>query len=585
MCGIIGCIGEDAVNKTYKGLVRLEYRGYDSAGVAVLDGGNICTIKRTGMVSALKEELTSLCGGAAIGHTRWATHGAPSDINAHPHTAGKFSVVHNGIIENYAELRAELAAEGYVFKSQTDSETVVYLLNKYYRGSFPEAVKNTVKRLKGSFALGILCSECNCIAAVRYRNPIIIAEGKNCCFLSSDMPALAGEADKACILKDGQMAFLTKNGVKLYDFDLNEVNFTYVPVKISAGDTSLQGFPHYMLKEIYEIPAAVKNTLSAIDSSCENALKRLYYRVNRIILTGCGTAFNSTLAASYVMEEALGVPVLAEVASELRYRFRVMDENTLLIAVSQSGETADTVEAARSAKEKGVKTVAVTNVSCCALNGLADVAIPVRAGTEVCVAATKSYCGQIAALLKITEILSGEKIGGLENLSDMCEHMARCTDVQALAALCARSKGVYFIGRGIDYPAALEGSLKLKEVSYIAGEGYPAGELKHGPLALIDGDTLTVAIAADSRLAKKTASSAEQIRSRGGKTAVIAAKSCLAEGLEEGADVCIEIPDCDWRLSPALTVIPLQLAAYYAAVICGRNPDKPRNLAKSVTVE
>ncbi|MCD7728728.1 MAG: glutamine--fructose-6-phosphate transaminase (isomerizing) [Clostridia bacterium] len=585
MCGIMGCVGGDAVQKVYRGLVKLEYRGYDSAGISVLSYGNICTIKKAGMVSQLERELTSLNGTAAIGHTRWATHGSPSDLNAHPHASGKFSVVHNGIIENYSSIKEELIAEGYSFKSETDSEIVVHLLNKYYNGDFLMAVKNTVQRLKGTFALCILCADCNLIAVARSRNPIIIGRGKGCFYASSDMPALAGDAESAYVLKDGQIAVIGEDRAEVYGFTLEKQQAEFVPVAASQTDTQLCGYPHYMAKEINEIPAAVKNTLSAFGKDCENALKGLYCGVNRIILTGCGTAYHSAMTGAYVMEEVLGVPARAEIASELRSRGCVMGGDTLLIAVSQSGETADTVEAARYARERGAKVVAVTNVAYSALNCVADVVVPVRAGTEVCVAATKSYCGQIAALLAVAGALSGKRIDGLEDIASACAQVLKCKYVHALARLFTQSSGVYFIGRGVDYPVALEGSLKLKEVSYIPGEGYPAGELKHGTLALIDENTLSVAIITDRALAAKTTASVQQIRSRGGKTAVIASQSCISKELEKDAQVCIKLPDCPKYLSPIISVIPLQYAAYLAAVICGKNPDKPRNLAKSVTVE
>ncbi|MCD8040546.1 MAG: glutamine--fructose-6-phosphate transaminase (isomerizing) [Clostridia bacterium] len=584
MCGIMGCVGSDAVNKVYNGLVKLEYRGYDSAGISVLVQGNICTVKKLGMVSRLKQELTSLSGHAAIGHTRWATHGQPSDENAHPHTAGKFSVVHNGIIENYAALKAELVKDGCVFKSQTDSEVIVHLLNKYYGGNFLAAVSQTVKRLKGSFALCILCADCGRIAVVRSRNPIIIGSGGGSWYASSDMPALAGVATCAYVLKDGEIACIGGGGAEVYDFDLNGKNVKFEPVDVCALDTDLGNYPHYMLKEINEVPVAVKNTLLAFDG-CKSALNGLYYGVNRIILTGCGTAYHSALAGAYVLEELLNIPAEAEAAGELRYRRRAIDKDTLLIAVSQSGETADTVEAACAAKQRGARVAAVTNVQHSALNAVADVVVPVCAGTEVCVAATKSYCGQLAAILKIALFLSGRNADWLADIPKLCADAAMCTDAHALAAVCAQSCGVYFIGRGLDYPTALEGSLKLKEVSYIAGEGYPAGELKHGTLALIDGNTLSVAVITDSTVAAKTAAAVSQIRSRGGKTAVVATKSCLTKELVNGAAVCITLPDCNRVAMPIVVAVPLQLTAYYAAVILGRNPDKPRNLAKSVTVE
>ncbi len=596
MCGIIGCTGVKCAAKTlYRGLEDLEYRGYDSAGIAVLDCGGIITVKRKGRVAALLPAIEELGGTTGIGHTRWATHGRPSDANAHPHTAGAFSVVHNGIIENYAELKKELADEGCTFFSQTDSEVVVHLLNKYYRGDLKEAVLSTVRRLRGAFALCILCKDYSGFVAVKYCNPIIVGTGGGALFAASDMPALCGLAENVAVMQDGQIAFAAEGKITFCDFSGEAASLTFSTLPVSARPARLCGFPHYMIKEINEIPAAIKATASAFTSeNCAEKLARIQKKrggFTDVVVCGCGTAFHSALAAAYCGEELLKIPVRAETAGEFRYRKSSAGAGTLFIAVSQSGETADTVEAARAAKRLGACVIAVTNVAYSAITGVADVVIPVRAGVEICVAATKSYCGQIVALAltfaSLCQSSSALKsmLKELKTLGAACSAAITDCRVEDVARACASSSGVYFIGRGMDYPVALEGSLKLKEVSYVPGEGYPAGELKHGTIALIDGGTLTVAIITDKTLGEKTASAVEQICSRGGRAAVVCFKGCAPLSLKERAEFFIEVSACSACLSPAVSVIPLQLIAYRTAVILGRDPDKPRNLAKSVTVE
>ncbi len=595
MCGIIGCTGVKCASEIlYKGLEDLEYRGYDSAGIAVLEGGKIISVKKQGRVCALKRAAEQLGGTSGIGHTRWATHGRPSDENAHPHTYGAFSVVHNGIIENYAKLKEELIEEGHEFSSHTDSEVVVHLLAKYYSGDLREAVISAVRRLKGSFALCILCAGYEGFVAVKYRNPIIVGVGEGAIFAASDMPALCGLAESVAVLKDGQIAFASEGKISLCDFYGRPAALTLSPIPPAARGARLGGFPHYMIKEINEIPAAVKNTVQAFaEEKCFSALSRAAKKrggFGDIVLCGCGTAYHSALAAAYHAEELLKIPSRAETAGEFRYRKSAAGPKTLFIAVSQSGETADTVEAARAAKEAGAYVVAVTNVPYSALTGIAHMSVPVRAGTEVCVAATKSYCGQIAALALTIASLKGSSaysrtLSALKGIEAGCAAAISDCAVESAARACASSAGVYFIGRGIDYPVALEGSLKLKEVSYVPGEGYPAGELKHGTIALIDGGTLTIAIMTERTLGEKTASAVEQIYSRGGRAGVVYAEGCAPPELLERAEFAIKVPSFASCLSPIISVIPLQLIAYRTAVILGRDPDKPRNLAKSVTVE
>lgn len=593
MCGIIACFGvKSAAEVLYGGLEALEYRGYDSAGISVLCRGEIKTVKRKGRVGALKPHIAGVEGGTGIGHTRWATHGRPSDSNAHPHAAGRFSVVHNGIIENCTELRAELVAEGYAFRSDTDSEVVVHLLNKYWSGDIKQAVLCAVHRLKGAFALAILCAGFDGFVAVKYRNPIIVGSGGGGkIFAASDMPALSGLAKDCAVLADGQIAFCCEQGVRACDFQGREVKLVYSPVPAMQDDGGLGGYSHYMAKEIAEIPRALRDTSAAfLSGGCADKLRELYALspVGQIMLCGCGTAYHATLSAARYMEQVLGIPVRAETSGEFRYRKSSVGRDSLFIAVSQSGETADTVEAARAAKAAGARVIAVSNVPYSALNGIAQLAVPVCAGAEICVAATKSYCAQIAALYLIASALSGGEEAAAE---EVCAAAASCKEVigntraEGLARMCAGASGVYFIGRGADYPVALEGSLKLKEVSYVPGEGYPAGELKHGTIALIDGSAVAVVVITDSSVAAKTLSAVEQICSRGGRVAAVCSKSCDVDEIRERAAYIAEIPDCPPPLSPAVAVIPLQLLAYHTAVYLGRDPDKPRNLAKSVTVE
>ena len=596
MCGIIACTGVKCAAKVlYKGLEDLEYRGYDSAGISVLSGGVISTVKRKGRVSAIKHGALALSGGTGIGHTRWATHGRPSDANAHPHTYGKFSVVHNGIIENYADLKAELLEEGHIFFSQTDSEVVAHLLDKYYTGDLKEAVIAAAGRLKGAFALCILCEDYEGFVAVKYKNPIIVGRGGEGLYAASDMPALAGLAESVAVLRDNQIAFASNGEITFCNFVGAPQSLTFSPIPAGARATRLCGFPHYMIKEINEIPAAVKNTVLAFESEgCASAIRRLLKKrgaFRDVVLCGCGTAYHSALAAAYCGEELLKIPVRAETAGEYRYRVTATCPATLFIAVSQSGETADTVEAARAAKACGAYVAAVTNVPYSALTEVADLVIPVRAGTEICVAATKSYCGQVAALLLTIAALTQSASCYKKMLAELSAAEAKCAYaishcmVEDIARACASSSGVYFIGRGTDYPIAAEGSLKLKEVSYVPGEGYPAGELKHGTIALVDGGTLAIAIISGRQLAEKTASAIEQIYSRGGRAAVVYAEGCAPAGLAERADFLVAVPCCSKFVAPIVSVIPLQLIAYRTAVILGRDPDKPRNLAKSVTVE
>lgn len=587
MCGIVGVTGVNgAAGVVYKRLSLLEYRGYDSAGIASLCNGKISLFKHRGRVYSLAGDIKRLHGETAIGHTRWATHGKPSDENAHPHSVGKFAVVHNGIIENYAEIK-EKYFKGVKFASQTDTEAVARLLDLFYGGDILSAVKKTAEILVGSYALVIMCADFNGLIAVRQNNPVILGYGENCAFVASDLTALAGLCGKISILEDGDVALLTASSVTVYNKNSEKCERTKFDNPTKSAELDLNGCPHYMLKEIREVPLSITRTAEAYICA-QDEISRYLKDIDRIIITGCGTAYNSGLIGKRYIESFARIPVEVETAGEFRYKQPIIDENTAVIAISQSGETADTVEAAKLVKSLNGKVIAVTNSPYSYLTRIADAVVPIEAGREICVAATKSYTGQIAALYMLALTLAGKNCEeGLKKLRDIAEK-AKCiiehTDIDALADMCARSDGVYFIGRDLDYAVATEGSLKLKEISYIPSEGYPAGELKHGTLALIDIKTVSVCIICDEDLAAKSENAVEQILSRRGKAAVISNIGDTVKRLKGKVEI-IEIENCDKFLSPLLSAVVVQLLAYKTALLLDRDPDKPRNLAKSVTVE
>ena len=589
MCGIVGYAGsESAAKVVYDGLKKLEYRGYDSAGIAVMNFGRIEVIKSVGRVEKLEKYAHILEGNVAIGHTRWATHGKPSTANAHPHSAGGITIVHNGIIENYAELKSKLVSEGEIFLSETDSEVIVRLIAKFYEGNLLNAVIKCAELLKGSYALLAICEGKKEIVAARYRSPVIIGLGDGCNFCASDEPALAGKCKHVCVLEDGDFAVLTADEVKICDSLGKEIKRQVRLNTAEPAALSLGGYPHFMIKELWEAPSTVKNTVSAFRQR-EEQIKDALSGVDKIILTGCGTAYHAALVGKRYFEELAGVEATVEYAGELRYNAPIIGGHTVLIAVTQSGETADTVEAARLFKNLGADVFAVTNSLHSEITRIADVVVPVAAGSEICVAATKSYSGQVAALYLLALQLSEKEVAKellteLYGAPDLISQTLQDIDVYALAEMCARASGVYFLGRGIDYAVALEGSLKLKEISYLAGGGYPASELKHGTLALIDNKTLSAFIITDPDLAAKSANAVEQTISRGGMVAVITSLPEVQSQFAHRAEV-VKLPECGKYLSPFASAAALQYLAYRTAVTLSRDPDKPRNLAKSVTVE
>lgn len=598
MCGIAGVATKsgNAASEVYSGLKRLEYRGYDSAGIAALCGGKLCTVKRKGRVTELEGAIEGLSGKVAIGHTRWATHGAPCERNAHPHICGKIAIVHNGIIENYRELKKELEGLGHTFASDTDSEAIAQLINYYYAQSSERGLKNLLKavaeavnKLKGSFALAVLCEDFEGIIAVKYKSNAVVGYAEGGIYLSSDIPALPPSVNSVTILQDGDIAVISAEKVDFYDFNLQRVQRSarhISPVQICLGKGD---YPHYMLKEIYEAERTVLDTAEAFFNLNLPILQGILQNADKIVLTGCGTAYNAALAAVMYFEERYGCFCIAEVASELRYKKRNVTPNTLLFVVTQSGETADAVGAAEEFKRQGAKVVAVTNCGYSAITMIADTVIPVCAGPEICVAATKSYLGQLTSLYLTAALAEGVEAAqeAARQLKEVASHFKEVfkNDIsEELAKECAKSRAVFFLGRGYDAYAAVEASLKLKEVSYIFSDSYPAGELKHGTLALVDGETLSILTVGDNSFADKSESTVEQIISRGGRAAVITNSKQVAASLAGRAKVWL-LPECKSALFLMLSAAALQLTAYRAAVLLGRNPDKPRNLAKSVTVE
>ena len=588
MCGIVGYAGRGpAAAELFEGLKKLEYRGYDSAGISTCDRGEIFTAKRGGRVEELSRALKNLPGTVGIGHTRWATHGVANDTNAHPHCYGKFAVVHNGIIENYAELRAELIAEGHKFASQTDSEVIVHLLDFYYDGDFSDALRLTCARLKGCWAIAALCAGFDGFAVTRHSSPVILGEGAGR-FAASDIYALSGRAHSYCVLEDGDTALVTPAGTEIFDRNLKAVRRAFEPLKEEDGDGGTDGCPHYMLKEIRQNARTMRATCDKFFSAVNaGELHSRLASADKIVLVGCGTAYNAALAAVRLLGGTYDCPVSAHIASEARYSPPRVTKKSVCIAVSQSGETADTLMAARIARDAGAYLLAVTNVGYSAITRIADKVVPVCAGAEVCVAATKSYIGQLACFHLLASLNAPDmRRESILKVADDVEKIANGgTYAEVIARLCVQSRAVFFLGRGADVDVAVEGSLKLKEVSYIFSDGYPAGELKHGTLALVDESVTSVVLICDEALAEKCENAVEQILSRRGKVAVVTTLGHTYDELKNRVDAAWLLPSVPAHLAHFVSATALQLIAYRAAVLAGRDPDKPRNLAKSVTVE
>lgn len=609
MCGIVGYIGqEQATPVLINALKKLEYRGYDSAGIAVLDSGYITVRKAKGRLRVLEEKIATevIRGNLGIGHTRWATHGEPSDINSHPQTdvSGKIAVVHNGIIENYSKLKTWLENNGILFRSETDTEVIAHLINFNYNGDLLAAVIETIKKLEGSYAIGVICeNEPDRIIAVRKDNPLIVGKGDGENLIASDVPALLEYTRNVYYLDDMEIAVLYKDRVDFFDEygTKHGKDFSRVDWDISSAEKG--GYEHFMLKEIHEQPKALANTLRARIKTYASKSINLdeigfnsgWAKAERVVITACGTAWHAGVVGKYIFEYFAGIPTDVDIASEYRYRNPILNPDNIFIIISQSGETADTLAAMRMAKKAGAKIIAVTNVVGSTLAREADLVMYTWAGPEIAVASTKAFTTQLMCLYLIAfqfGLLRGEITGdrleklilALENLSGQAEKiLSDEASVQRFAARQFNKTKVFFMGRLFDYAISLESALKLKEISYTHSEAFAAGELKHGPIALVDNATLAVAFCTQSELFDKMDSSIKQVKARGATVLVITYED--EDRFNSIADEIFRIPRTYDELTPVLSIIPCQLFAYYCAVQRGHDPDKPRNLAKSVTVE
>lgn len=617
MCGIVGYIGKQkAVPILINGLKSLEYRGYDSAGIALLSNEKIDVIKDKGRVSNLESDslINTLKSTIGIGHTRWATHGIPSKTNSHPHLNNKqtIAVVHNGIIENYNELKAKLLKNNYKLLSETDSEVIPNLIDLNNNGNILEAISKTLNELKGSYALGIISTELpDKIIIAKKNNPIVIGKGQNEFFIASDIPAIAKHTQDFYFLDDEQIAVISEDSISFYDINLNKIDLPLKNIKFDIGVAEKNGYEDYMLKEIYEQPKAIRETIGSFLT--ENNPINLnididFKEINKIFIIACGTAMHAGMATKYAFEHFCQIPTEIDMASEFRYRNPIINHKTLCIFISQSGETADTIAAIKLAKANSAKTIGIINAIDSTMTRLVDTTLYTHAGPEIAVASTKAYTCQVT-LLTILALYISEKlnIGDLKdeikttkqdilNLPKLVENQLKNTDyIKEISNKSYKNHDIYFIGRGQDYAVALEGSLKLKEISYIHSEAYASGELKHGPIALIENNTLVLGIATNPVTAPKTMSNIEEVIARGADTIFITNQNSTTDELSENKSITksdiekvhylIEVPEINTFLSPISTIIPMQLFAYYIAKAKKLDVDKPRNLAKSITVE
>ncbi len=607
MCGIVGYVGPDeALPIILEGLRRLEYRGYDSAGVALIDG-DLKVVKRAGKLGELESALRSEgapAGTTGMGHTRWATHGAPTDRNAHPHLdcTGRIAVIHNGIIENFQGLKARLEKEGHTLVSETDTECIAHMIEERIDGSLVEAVRSTARDLEGAYSLvAMSLDDPEAIVGVKVSSPLVVGLGDGETILASDIPAVLGRTTTVIPVEEGQVVEVRREGVSITDFDGRAVEPKPMTVDWDVAQAQKGGFEDFMLKEIHEQPAAIRDTLVGRVNGGRLALDELRIpddalrEVSKVFVIACGTAFHSGLVAKYAIEHWTRLPVEIEIASEFRYRDPVMGPDTLTLAVSQSGETIDTLEAARHAARQGSQVIAVTNTVGSSLAREADGVLYTHAGPEIGVAATKTFATQMVAL-HLTALYLAQVRGSkfpeeiaevLESLDQLPAKVERAlgldAKVQELAARYSAARDVLFIGRHTGYPAALEGALKLKEISYVHAEGYPAGELKHGPIALIEDGVPVVAIATQCHVYPKMLSNIQEVKARGASVIAV-----VTEGDVDAArlaDHVLEVPETPELLSPVVVSVPLQLFAYHIAKLRGCDVDQPRNLAKSVTVE
>jgi glucosamine--fructose-6-phosphate aminotransferase (isomerizing) len=579
VCGIVGYIGrKPAAPVIINGLKKLEYRGYDSFGIATI-GSGIETCKHAGRISENARSALHLTGTIGIGHTRWATHGVPNDINAHPHTdcKNRVAIVHNGIIENYAELKRQLIARGHRFLSETDTEVIAHMIEEEYKDNLLSAVQNVVPRLKGSYALLIISKEEQRIIAVRNASPLVIGIGDGEYFAASDMTPILEHTERAIFLEDGDIASLSRTSIDIcHGKDL--VNRPVELVDWSVEDTKKGGFAHYMLKEIYEQPLAFYNSFRALDRETMPAIAK---KPPSVAIVACGSSYNAGLIFKYIMEETCGIPVRIEFASEFKYFPPPV--SCLVIAITQSGETADTLTALKQAKSHNCPTLAITNVLGSSVSRIADTTIFMRAGPEISVAATKSFVAQLAVMMQLVNLISGEQFTkGLLHAHRAIEDVL-LRDLSDSVSTCKQAQSIFYVGRGPFYPVALEGALKMKEISYIHAEGYAAGELKHGPFALLSIDTPVIAICMPDDTYGAMISNIKEMKARG---APVIALGIEGDGeLADIVDIFIPLPKTSRFVQILTSLVVLQLLAYHTAVSLGRDVDKPRNLAKSVTVE
>lgn len=609
MCGIVGYVGNaQAAPFLLDGMSKLEYRGYDSAGIAVYEKGKIRVEKCVGRLDALRHKLEGRMpeGSMGIGHTRWATHGRPSDRNSHPHTdeSGDFVVVHNGIIENYLMLKEKLIVKGQKFSSDTDTEIVAHLFADFYEGDMEEAVKKVLKTIEGSYSLVFMCAaEPDKLICTKKDNPLIIGLGEGENFIASDIPAIIAKTRRTYIMSDGEIATVTKDGVWVQDINGTPITKKVFEVNWNAEAAEKGGFEHFMLKEIYEQPKAIKDTMRGrlAENGTEINFTELgwtpedFTGISKIFIVACGTAYHAGIVGKYYLENLARIPVEVDIASEFRYRNPLVDANCLTIVISQSGETIDTLAALKEAKRLGSRTLAVTNVVGSSIAREADQVVYTYAGPEIAVASTKAYTTQLLVMLmlavyvgRLRGTLDANKADALakglhkvpEQLHDMLENVDQ---IKVFARHYGSSLDAFFLGRSLDYAVALEGALKLKEISYIHAEAYAAGELKHGTLALIVEGVPVIVLATQEDVYGKTVSNLQEVKAREAMVIAIALEG--DDSIAKYADHVIYIPRADKELAPILAVLPLQLLAYYAALTRGCDVDKPRNLAKSVTVE
>jgi len=609
MCGIVGYVGDrQAAEFLLDGLSKLEYRGYDSAGIAVYDGEKICVEKSVGRLAALREQIKGHVpmGTLGIGHTRWATHGRPSDVNAHPHTDchGDFAIVHNGIIENYLSLKEDLAAKGHVFKSETDTEVVVHLLEEVYSGDFIAAVREVLHRIEGSYALVFMSRRHpDMLLCTKQDNPLIIGLGEGENFIASDIPAIIARTRRTYILGDGELAVVRKDSVEVMDRSGAPVSKKIFEVTWNAEAAEKGGYEHFMLKEIHDQPKAVRDTMSQRITSGKKAISfeelgwdaAYLNSFNKIYIVACGTAYNAGLIGKYVIENIANIRVRVDIASEFRYNKQFINEKTLVILVSQSGETADTLAAQKLAKTKGCRILSITNVVGSSIARNSDDVFYTLAGPEIAVASTKAYTTMLAAFYMIgVELAKLKKEISIEEYHEIVERLKKLPqkveDTLKIEDKCIEiaekiknAKSAFYIGRGLDDSVGKEGALKLKEISYIYTESFAAGELKHGTIALIEENTPVIAVLTQDKLLEKTMSNIQEVKARGAYTIIITDKD--SKDMASYADEIIVVPKVYDLFSSILAVIPAQFIAYHTSIKKGNDVDKPRNLAKSVTVE